>query len=110
MTEPRWTESMVAERLVEADDGTRQSRTMSFFEAVTNVVIGFLLAFMTQIAAFPLFGLEVSIADNLLIGSIFTAVSILRSFSLRRLFEAIRARQRKESWRTKDSVVLRDHS
>jgi len=38
----------------------------------------------------------VSIADNLLIGSIFTAVSILRSFTLRRLFEAIRARQRKK--------------
>jgi len=91
MTEQRWTESMVEERLVEAGDGTSQSRTMSFFEAVTNVVIGFLLAFMTQIAAFPLFGLQVSFADNVLIGGIFTAVSILRSFTLRRLFEALRA-------------------
>jgi hypothetical protein len=36
--------------------------------------------------------LRVSIVDNLLIGSIFTAVSLLRSFTLRRLFEAIRTK------------------
>jgi hypothetical protein len=37
----------------------------------------------------------VSVADNLLIGMIFTAISIVRSFALRRLFEAIRARNGK---------------
>ena len=48
-------------------------------EATTNVVVGFLLALLTQIAIFPLFGLVVSAADNLMIGGILTAVSILRS-------------------------------
>jgi hypothetical protein len=68
-----------------------QSRTMSFVESITNVLVGFLLAVLTQIALFPMFDLQVSVADNLLIGMIFTAISIVRSFALRRLFEAIRA-------------------
>lgn len=38
-------------------------------------------------------GLVVSLADNLIIGNIFTAVSVLRSFALRRVFEAVRACQ-----------------
>ena len=73
----------------------RQSPTMSFVEAVTNVIVGFLLAVVTQITVFPLMGLQVSVGDNLLIGAIFTAVSIVRGFSLRRLFEAIQTRSRK---------------
>jgi hypothetical protein len=77
----------------------RQSRAMSMVEAVTNVAVGFLLAFLTQVTVFPLFGLAVSLVDNLLISSIFTAVSILRSFALRRVFEAIRARSRRDSRR-----------
>jgi len=70
--------------------GAKQSRTMSLVEAVTNVVVGFMLALLTQIAIFPMFGLVVSVADNLIIDGIFAAVSILRSFALRRLFEAVR--------------------
>jgi hypothetical protein len=66
---------------------------MSFVEAVTNVVVGFLLALLTQFTLFPLFGLVVSVADNLIIGCVFTAVSVVRSFTLRRLFEAVRVRQ-----------------
>jgi hypothetical protein len=68
---------------------------MSFVEAITNVAVGFLLAVLTQITLFPMLELQVSVADNLLIGTIFTAVSIVRNFMLRRLFEAIRARRRK---------------
>jgi hypothetical protein len=71
----------------------QQSRLMSCVEAVANVVVGFLLALLTQNAVFPLLGIVVSVADNLVIGGIFTVVSIVRSFALRRLFEAIRASQ-----------------
>lgn len=70
---------------------------MSLVEATANVVVGFLLALLTQIAVFPLFGIVVSFGDNMLIGSTFTAVSILRSFMLRRLFEAVRIRQQQRS-------------
>ena len=67
-----------------------QSRFMSFVEATTNVVVGYVLAVVTQLIAFPLFGLEVGIAANLVIGLLFTAVSLTRTYLLRRLFERIR--------------------
>lgn len=71
----------------------KQSRTMSFVEAVTNVVVGYGVAVMAQMLVFPLFGLQASLTDNLLIGAIFTAASIARSYSLRRVFEVLRVRR-----------------
>ena len=65
-----------------------QSRWMSFVEAVTNIVVGYGLAVLTQIIVFPLFGLHASLSENLLIGAVFTVVSLIRSFALRRLFNA----------------------
>lgn len=65
---------------------------MSLIEAIANVAVGFGVAVLGQIAVFPLFGLDVSFSDNLLIGAIFTGLSIVRSYALRRLFEAIRVR------------------
>jgi hypothetical protein len=65
----------------------KQSRTMSFVETTTNVMVGYLIALLTQFAIFPTFGVIVSLRDNVLISGIFTAVSIVRSFTLRRLFE-----------------------
>ena len=57
-----------------------------------NVVVGYAVAVLTQIIVFPLFGLQVSLVDNLAIGVAFTAISLARSFVLRRVFEAIRVR------------------
>ena len=68
----------------------RQSRRMSFLESLTNVAVGYGVAVTAQIAVFPLFGLEVSLSDNLMIGAIFTGISILRSYTLRRIFEQFR--------------------
>lgn len=63
-----------------------QSRRLSLIEAVTNVVLGYALAVVTQIVVFPLFGLQVSLGDNLAIGGAFVAISLLRSYALRRAF------------------------
>jgi hypothetical protein len=68
----------------------KQTRLMSLVEAAANVVVGYGIAVITQTVAFPLFGLQASLSDNLLIGAIFTVVSIVRGFTLRRLFEALR--------------------
>jgi hypothetical protein len=65
---------------------------MSLAEAIANVAVGYGIAVATQALVFPLFGLHASLSDNLLIGAIFTVVSIVRSYSLRRIFEAIRVR------------------
>ncbi|MGI3212869.1 DUF7220 family protein [Roseovarius tibetensis] len=69
-----------------------QSRKMSMIEAVTNVVAGYGIAVLTQTLIFPIFGLHVTLAQNLKIGLVFTLVSLARSYALRRLFEARRLR------------------
>ncbi len=68
----------------------RQSRRMSLVEALANVAVGYAVAVATQIAVFPHFGLETTMSENLTIGAIFTLVSIVRSYSLRRVFEVFR--------------------
>ena len=67
-----------------------QSRTMSAVEAVANVAIGYGVALCTQIIVFPLFAMTVSLGDNLAIGAVFTVVSLVRSYAVRRLFNAIK--------------------
>jgi len=64
-----------------------QSRRGSVIEAVTNIVVGYALAVATQFAVFPIYGLKVGVAQNLGLGLAFTAVSLIRSYLLRRVFE-----------------------
>lgn len=71
----------------------KQSRWMSLVESVTNVLVGYGVAVATQWAVFPLFGLRATLQENLVIGLVFTAVSLVRSYVLRRAFEALRIRQ-----------------
>jgi hypothetical protein len=70
----------------------RQSRIMSMVETATNVVVGYGLAIATQIMVFPWFGIEAALKEHLAIGLVFMAVSLVRGYLLRRLFEAIRVR------------------
>jgi hypothetical protein len=64
-----------------------QSRRLSLLEAVTNVVVGYALAVLTQLIVFPWFGLTASLQDNLAIGAAFVGVSLIRGYALRRVFE-----------------------
>ena len=64
-----------------------QSRRMSAVEAVVSTAIGYIVAVATQFAVFPIFGLRVGVIENLGIGLAFTAVSVVRSYLVRRLFE-----------------------
>ena len=63
-----------------------QSKKMSAVESISNIAVGMGVALVTQLIVFPLFGLEVTFGDNLAILSIFTAVSFIRSYCLRRVF------------------------
>jgi hypothetical protein len=69
-----------------------QSRIMSLVEAATNVIIGYVLAILTQIIVFPWFGIEAGLVEHMSIGLVFLGVSLARGYLLRRLFEAIRVR------------------
>jgi len=67
-----------------------QSRRMSMVEAITNVAVGYALAVVTQIVVFPWFDLHPSLGENLALGGLFTAISLIRGYTLRRLFERFR--------------------
>lgn len=66
-----------------------QSRIMSATEAATNVAIGYLVSVAANIIVLPMFGYDVTIADSFAIGLTFTAISLARSYILRRIFNRI---------------------
>ena len=63
-----------------------QTRIQSMIETGANVAIGYVIALLSQIAIFPLFGIHASIGTNIQIGAWFTVISILRSYFVRRAF------------------------
>lgn len=65
-----------------------QSRYQSFIEALLNTLIGYVVALTSQLLIFPLFRIKVSFTENLLIGGYFTLISIVRSYAIRRWFNA----------------------
>lgn len=69
-----------------------QSRLQSLLEAWANVAIGYVVAVLSQLAVFPLFGIHVPLSDNLLIGGYFTLISLARSYLLRRVFNRMHHR------------------
>ena len=66
-----------------------QTRRFSFLESLVNVGIGYGVAVLTQVAVFPLFGIRVPLRDNLTIGAVFTVISVVRSYTVRRVFNGI---------------------
>jgi hypothetical protein len=67
-----------------------QSRGMSLVEAATNVFVGYILAILTQMLVFPLFGIQAALAEHLAIGIAFVGVSLVRGYVLRRVFERMK--------------------
>lgn len=62
---------------------------MSATEAATNIAIGYLVSVAANIIVLPAFGYDVTIADSFAIGLAFTAISLARSYILRRIFNRI---------------------
>lgn len=69
-----------------------QSRRASLLESAANIAIGYGVAVSAQAVIFPLFGIYVPLGDNLLIGALFTVVSLVRSYCLRRVFNKLSGR------------------
>ncbi|MEY9138476.1 hypothetical protein ABIE79_010004 [Bradyrhizobium diazoefficiens] len=63
-----------------------QSRVMSLVEVVTGSVIAFAVSIWANYAVLPLFGLPVKFSQSMSITIIFTAISIVRSYLVRRVF------------------------
>jgi ABC-type Fe3+-siderophore transport system permease subunit len=64
-----------------------QKRKHSAIESIVNVSVGYGVALAAQIIFFPVFGINgVPLSKNLGIGAVFTVVSLIRSYALRRIF------------------------
>ena len=66
-----------------------QSKKMSAVESLSNIAIGMTIAYITQVIVFPIFGIHVPPGSHIGIVLIFTAVSFIRSFCFRRVFNWI---------------------
>jgi hypothetical protein len=65
-----------------------QTKLESLLEVCVNVAIGWVVALITQLVVFPLYGINVTVADQLGISVVFTVISIVRSYIIRRWFNA----------------------
>ena len=63
-----------------------QTKRHSLLESITNIMIGYTVALIRQLIIFPHYGINIPMADNLLIGAWFTIISIIRSYSIRRWY------------------------
>ena len=66
----------------------QQTRLGSLIESLMNIVVGYCVAIFSQIIIFPWFGIHVPITTNLWIGLWFTLISLVRSYIIRRWFNA----------------------
>ncbi len=67
----------------------RQTRLGSWLEAWANILVGFGVNFLANLAILPLFGFHVTGSQAAHIGLFFTAISLVRSYLLRRAFNRI---------------------
>jgi hypothetical protein len=65
----------------------RQTRVGSLIETITNTLVGLGVGWVSNLVFLPMFGLNVTGSQALSIGAIFTAISIVRGYCIRRWFE-----------------------
>lgn len=65
-----------------------QSKKQSLIESLTSTTIGIIIGIVLNLAILPIFGYPVSVVDSLWISLIFTAVSVIRSYAVRRIFNS----------------------
>jgi hypothetical protein len=65
-----------------------QTKLGSFIEASMNILIGYGVALISQIILFPFFDIHISLQTNMWIGAWFTLISLIRSYVIRRWFNA----------------------
>jgi hypothetical protein len=67
-----------------------QTKLGSFAEAWVNIAVGFTINFCANMLVLPLFGFKVTAGSAFEIGLIFTVVSLVRSYVLRRWFNSLK--------------------
>ena len=70
----------------EVNEHVGQSKIKSLIESIINTSLGFLVALIAQILIYPIFDIEVSFGDQTILALIFTSVSLVRGYIVRRYF------------------------
>ena len=71
-----------------------QTKRQSAIESLTSTTIGIIIGIVLNLTILPVFGYPVSLSDSLWISVIFTVISIIRSYIIRRWFNS-----KEELWR-----------
>lgn len=75
-------------RAYNAAPGQGQSPRSAIIEAWMNIVIGFTINFFANFLIFPLVDAHITAGQNFWMGWIYTSVSIMRQYVIRRWFNA----------------------
>lgn len=68
-----------------------QTRLGSFAESWANIAVGFTINYIANLIILPLFGFtSLTARTNFIIGCIYTVISLVRSFILRRYFNGLK--------------------
>lgn len=67
-------------------NGNGQTRRQSIIEVWVNIIIGFSINYIMNMLLLPLVGANITFSDNFWLGWVYTAVSILRQYGIRRWF------------------------
>ena len=67
-----------------------QTKKFSLIESIISTFIGFGVSLLIQVIIYPIMGIPVTFSQNILITLIFTIVSILRGYMVRRFFNKIK--------------------
>lgn len=70
-----------------------QSKLASLVEVATSMAVGFIVSVYAQAVIFPLHGYDLPLHSNMAIVAIFTIISMIRSYVLRRIFNWVTARK-----------------
>ena len=65
-----------------------QTKRQSAIESLTSTTIGIIIGIVLNLTILPIFGYPVSVSDSLWISVIFTVISIIRSYIIRRWFNS----------------------
>ncbi len=65
-----------------------QSKRESMIETLTSVFVGWLIGVILNLTILPLFNYNITVVDSLWVSLIFTVISVVRGYLIRRFFNS----------------------
>lgn len=75
-----------------------QTKKQSLIEVVTSTTLGFIISLIATFSILPLLGIASTPIKNIKLTIFFTAISILRSYIIRRMFNSTGKGVQKDEW------------